>query len=360
MNWRLSSVTTATIFTALFIGAIVSVRPLHIGTDTQTYIGLFHQINSGLETHSEPGFVALVSFFGLTGSSGYILLFGFLAAFTYFSMVRVVVTHAPRHKSASIFFASSALVLLSSWYITFSTNALRQGFALSLYYFGLFTILKGNRFGYIAVFSSVLFHFSSALLLFIPFILKIEYSRAYILLLASAILYGLGGSEFLVKQFSDLSGLPIYEFVASYTLLKGESVGLYHGFDLRFVAYTLFWPLLLLVVANLVARSASSLRAPSALKCLSERPAGAGRRQRRRPCSSSSFDPFVRSRPPRPACHSTPCRPCVGANLHRSRARPVRGHRRPTPRPFRTGRRRRLVGRASSTVARNARRSTGP
>ena len=251
MNWRLSNVTMATIFTALFIGAIVSVRPLHIGIDTQTYIGLFHQINSGLETNSEPGFVALVSFFGLTGSSGYVLLFGFLAAFTYFSMVRVVVAHAPRHKSASIFFASSALVLLSSWYITFATNALRQGFALSLYYFGLFSILRGNRFGYLPMFSSVLFHYSSALLLFIPLILKVEYSRAYILLLASAILYGLGGSEFLVKQFSNLSGLPIYEFITSYTLLKGESVGLYHGFDLRFVTYTLFWPLLLLVIGKL-------------------------------------------------------------------------------------------------------------
>ena len=66
-------------------------------------------------------------------------------------------------------------------------------------------------------------------------------------------------NELFIEWISMKFNLPIYKLVKFYAVERGEQPGdgLYYGFDLKFFIYTIFWPLLLLILSKWKSQSKS-------------------------------------------------------------------------------------------------------
>jgi len=71
-----------------------------------------------------------------------------------------------------------------------------------------------------------------------------------------------GVNELVVKIISERLNLPIYQYVKYFSLEKGsenQGGGLYVGFNMSFFIYTLFWPVLLLIIQKFKSRFKNKL-----------------------------------------------------------------------------------------------------
>lgn len=232
-------------------------RFVDIGRDTEQYISKFDKYSSIEYVFDgfEIGFSLLMHLFSKYTSSVEFFFFfiSFLITSVYLFVFNRIFVGNFNKKSfgfgGMIFFFS--LLLMSSWYITMTTNGLRQGIALVFLYYGLVDLFYDNKKFKFLIFYilSISFHYS--VLAVGPFLLlkyiRFRYTFALWFLIALGYVYGL--NEIIIRFISEKFNLPIYNFIKYYSLERGvTSGGLYNGFSTNFFIYTVFWPIILLII----------------------------------------------------------------------------------------------------------------
>ncbi len=235
---------------------------MHVGKDTEAYQNHFNNssIAQGIYDRFEIGFALLMQFFSKSN----------LSVELFFTVVALIVTLTYTHSFKKIYskcFSGTSpntrvllvyfsLLLISSWYYSATTNGLRQGVSLVFLYWAsveLFYFKKKLKFiGLLG--GAIAFHYSAILVA--PFLLLCSIRFKYVFTVWALLAYGYmtGLNEIVVKSISKLINVPIYEYIKFYSLEKGleeRGGGLYEGFILSFFLYTVFWPLVLLLVVKI-------------------------------------------------------------------------------------------------------------
>mgnify|MGYP003706732033 CR=1 FL=1 len=233
-----------------------------VGADASRYIKIFFQFHD-VDIYwfidriknlnlNEIGFLIFVKLSSEIYLDSFFFFFTVSLSITfliYFSYKSLVVSNNIHH---DLFFIS--VLLLSSWYITETTNGIKQGLALSILYFGLCKQLVNsnyNRF-IILFFTSCLFHIS--IILILPFLLIIRFRLKYVYIFwfISLFFYIIGLNELIVKTFSEYFDIKVYTIIKEYGLK--ENPGNWVGLQWEFVLYTFVYGLLpiILKILNLI------------------------------------------------------------------------------------------------------------
>lgn len=232
---------------SIVIAILISIRPYHVGADTKVYAGLYAMIVQGTDVFTEIGVRNLIWLIGRIFPNEPTVFF-FIVAFSICSAMLFACKKVLQGRDElKYFFISASLILFSSWFFTFSTNALQQGLALSIFYFAWFGgIKKLKAFGLIIMLGYFI-HSSAYLLLPIPLLIQISGFKLLSIAILSIVGYWSGINELIIKSVSEMAAIPLYEFVKNYTLRSNGGVGQYVGFNWKFVAYTIIWPVLIFI-----------------------------------------------------------------------------------------------------------------
>ena len=230
------------IFSLIFIlpvSLLVSIREL--GTDTENYKYSFYLFKEYSYISNEPG----IYFFAWLS----LLLGGDIELYFWFLFVSLIVfiniSYYKAFKSlfnleelCFFYFAFLGMYFFSTWFQVVSLSVLRHGLALLILYYSLFLLIKGEVLRFFIFFVLSLF-FHVSIILILPFILllKLSEKKFYIVFFSLAIFYPLGVNEYFISTFSNLTGVPIYELISSYSK---EDVR-YFGFNYLYYSYTIFW-----------------------------------------------------------------------------------------------------------------------
>lgn len=225
---------------SVFISYIVANRDISVGIDTLNYLENFDKISRcGCFDFSyfEPGFqfVTYISSVISNDSFYYFWLLSLFLNLLFFSFYYTVVFSNRENESNSLllFIFFTIFLMSSNFYLTANVNAIRQGIAAPFLFFAAFYFIRYKYF-YFLLFAivSLSFHYSS--ILFIVFIIAISWiKRPVLVFFILCISYAFGISEFLVKFFSKILGIPIYDLIKNYS-----DSGLYEGFNIIFFGYT--------------------------------------------------------------------------------------------------------------------------
>jgi len=258
------------ILLSVLISIFTGVRSTGVGTDTEAYITYFYQssIADGFYNRHEIGFSLLMQLFAKTISS--VEVFFSFVAFTitlaYLHTFRKVYSKCffDKFPSTSVMTIFFSLLLFSSWYITSTTNGLRQGLSLVFLYWAIVELFYSSKiikfiFLYVVAIS---FHYSALLIFPFLFLHYLRFGHVFFIWVMVALGYIAGLNELAVKILSEILNLPVYAYVKYYSLEKGSENlggGLYEGFIISFFLYTLFWPVLLLFVLKIKSSFKSKL-----------------------------------------------------------------------------------------------------
>lgn len=228
----------------LTISALVSFWDYSIGADTLNYVE--HYILNGSFMGFEPSFRYLIKFFNLITLDP-TLFFGFICflitIFYYKTYEELKIDHKVYY--TLILFS---LLLFSSWYINAITNALRQGIALAILYYALVRyFLNKEYFKFIIfLFLSISFHYS--IILVVPFFILyhlLSFNKLLFLWFIVGVFYIFGINEIIFYNLMNIFGQnEIYLKIKNYT----EHFEMYKGFNWEFFIYTIFFPLVSLLI----------------------------------------------------------------------------------------------------------------
>lgn len=248
-------ITILTILLSIFIGF----RSVNVGKDTEAYQSHFNNatIVEGIYDRFELGFALFMQLFAKSGLSVE-LFFTFTALIITFVYTHVFITvyskcFANLRPNSSEFLIYFSLMLISSWYYAATTNGLRHGMSLVFVYWSCLELFYYNKKLKFIVLLSIAISFHFTALFVAPFLLfySIRFIYVFIIWFFLACGFILGLNEFAVKFLSNSLNLPLYELIKYYSLEKGleeKGGGLWAGFILSFFIYTIFWPLLLLIL----------------------------------------------------------------------------------------------------------------
>lgn len=239
----------------LIISIVIGLRDKTIGTDTVSYVWHFYEAVGGIGIYNrfEPGFDLLMEFVGFIGGGVEFFLFlvAFIITIFYFLLsLKVIRELDERGVVLPYVFLSFALILFSSWYVTATTNGLRQGLSLVFVYYSLYYVFFQKSFIKFSAFYiiAISFHYSSLVVLPFLVISFFSYRFTWLIWALSAIFYVFGINEILIQFSSAFTGLGAYEMIKFYTVGEdGVGSGLYEGFHWSFFLYTIFWPLFVLL-----------------------------------------------------------------------------------------------------------------
>jgi hypothetical protein len=231
------------------VSLFVAFRKDSVGTDSATYAASFIDASQedGIGSpRFEIGFRLFMELVGILTSSP-IVFFFFIALLIsmllYSSYKSVSIGNRIHH---DIFFVS--FLLLSGWYITEMTNGIRQGMALSILYWAIFTQLRvSNYIKFLLLFLlSVSFHFS--VLLVLPFLILIKLSLkslSYIWFL-TLFFYILGFNELIIATLSQELNVEIYDMIKYYSVSDVTELdsARWVGLQWNFLIYTVFFGIL--------------------------------------------------------------------------------------------------------------------
>lgn len=245
------------VFMGVLISIFIGTRAIDVGSDTESYIRHFNNssLNSGIYDRFEIGFSLLMQLFSKSVANVEVF-FTFLAmviTLTYIKIFKITYSNCflDRNPSTKVFMVFLSLLLFSSWYVTATTNGLRQGLSLVFVYWALTELFYSFKKLNFFILSSIAmsFHFSAILVLPLFFIHYIRFKYVFFIWALIGGGYVLGLNEMIVKLVSEALALPVYDYVKYYTLdddSKHLGGGLYNGFDVFFFLYTVFWPMLFL------------------------------------------------------------------------------------------------------------------
>lgn len=231
------------------LSLVVGNRDLNVGADSFNYAGFFYGfISNGSVGRFEPGIQFLAIFASFFSSkhqfffSLIYLIISFLLAGSFYNLYILDRTRSEQFLSLLVFIG---ILFFSSWYFTSVANGLRQGVSLGFLYFSISFYMRDKKAASVFLYVlSVFFHISSFMLM--PFIiLFIWLNREKVIFIIFSILalcYPSGVNELIVKFFSDLVGLSIYNDIKFYAQIDSlDGAVLWSGFQLNLFLYTVFW-----------------------------------------------------------------------------------------------------------------------
>jgi hypothetical protein len=223
------------------------------GTDTTNYI---YNLNSTVDCdcivgqyNYEIGFQALTYILSLPNLGNDFYLTGLCLALFFIANVAVkkagyflgyLGSERVRFEYLAFFF-----LLTSPFFVSVSINVLRQGLA-AFFVFSAFLCFAQRQWVKGTVFSlfATSMHYSAMLSVILVPILFLRVRTVLVIAVLLSISYASGISEYLVRLFSDLTGLPIYTFVSNF----GEGMEYRSGVRLDFLFFSWFWILFVSVV----------------------------------------------------------------------------------------------------------------
>ena len=264
---------------SLVVSVLIGVRSHDVGSDTIMYIEHFDK--SGLETNQldrfEPGFELLMLLINKLGGNAdfFFFLIAFIITLTYLIFFKNICLQSKKNHFVNLsdFSIIFTCLLFSNWYLTLTTNGIRQGVSIVLLYMALYyLVFLKKRWVFLTLFLfSISFHYSSLIVLPFIFLLRFNLKSIFILWLLFGVFYIFDINEHLIFMLSDGLNLPLYEFIKLYSLEKGQlpGTGLYEGFNSLFFAYTIFWPILLFIIIKSFPLKSLNHHSESVLKVVS-------------------------------------------------------------------------------------------
>jgi hypothetical protein len=262
MNMSSSKTFRFLILLSALVSIFIGFRFLDVGKDTEQYVLHFNNPSDKFEV----GFRFLIHFFSKYISS--VELFFSFIAFIITAMYLLFFKRIYQRNFSQESFTFDrmmlffSLLLLSSWYITMTTNGLRQGVALVFLYYSLFELFYNNRkFKFLIVYLIAL-SFHNSVIIIAPFLLfkYLRFRLVFIFWILTACGYAFGVNELIIKLISEKYNLPVYSFIKLYSLERGVTEGgIYNGFSVNFFIYTIFWPFLLIFILKIKSRLKSSI-----------------------------------------------------------------------------------------------------
>lgn len=227
----------------------VANRPFDMEGDIAVYVNFFNDLNSGLENPFEtfePGFIALVRFFGYLGldcrNLFYLITFMFL--WSYYLLSKAVFGRQSVW-SLLVF----GLLLFYPFFFSLTANIIRQGFSLCFINLALLFAAKGYRYrGGIFSIVATLFHKSSIVYFsFFLFRKRISHVSVY----AALGLWGVVSVASYLKLF-ELLVVMLFDFLSGYGLVVNysnvEKIDYVTGFRWDFWAFSSFAVFLLVAI----------------------------------------------------------------------------------------------------------------
>ncbi|UWF47682.1 EpsG family protein [Pseudomonas sp. N3-W] len=157
------------VFTTIVIVSFdISSRPFDMEGDTAVYINFYNDMSLGLDNPFqtfEPGFIAVVKFFGALGLdySYFFYFITFIFLWSYYFLIKAVFG---RGSSWSLFVFG--VIIFYPFFFSLTANIIRQGFAMCLINFALISSVRGNWWrGGIFTMMAALLHKSS--IVYFPF-----------------------------------------------------------------------------------------------------------------------------------------------------------------------------------------------
>lgn len=246
MNIKSLEINIISLIIILLTSILVAYRDYSIGTDTLMYASIYLN-NANFEGH-EIGFRFLVKFFNLFTNEP-TFFFGFvcfLITFFYFLVFKNLTYIKSNNLIFLLLFFS--LIFISSWYFSNITNGLRQGISLSIIYYALLRYFIFKKYFYFFIFYLIglMFHYTSIFIL--PFLVIYHFISFRIFLYLWGVLslfFILGVNEIIFHNILSVMGYEkIYNLIKEYGLPEYN----YYGFHWNFFIYTIFFPIISLLI----------------------------------------------------------------------------------------------------------------
>lgn len=254
------------IILGIIVSALIGLRSSDVGRDTVSYISYFSDsVVYGVIDKFEFGFSYLLYFISNTINSVdfffFIIALIITSCYIIFFYKLYLKLFKPHRSSVGRYIIFFTILLFSSWYYTLTTNGIRQGVSIAFIYLALYYLFyeqKKVKFIIISLLA-ISFHLSAIVILPIFLFYKTRFRLVFIAWVLSGIGYFTSTNELFIEWISIKFNLPIYQLVKFYAVERGEQPGdgLYYGFDLKFFIYTIFWPLLLLILSKWKSQSKS-------------------------------------------------------------------------------------------------------
>jgi len=230
-------------FFVILLGVLNALRPLSVGTDSSNYVN-YYLFNYNVSMKIEPAFFYLTKLLNYCSFSYEWLFFICYLMTMSFSLLFVCMGVEPlnRTKTSITILAAAGFFYLSSWFLTSTTNGLRQGVAVPLVWLAFFFFWEKKYIkSFVFLVLSVSFHYSAILTAPFIFIVRMKNNRVIWLVIVISIGYVLGVNEKLVMFVS--GGFNLVFDYDLYLNIKtfGVDSGNWIGFQPGFFIYTLFW-----------------------------------------------------------------------------------------------------------------------
>lgn len=227
----------------LFLSYLVAFREFSIGKDSAQYAMVFYREASNIVINwgrFEPGFLLLMHCSSLILESHeffFFIVFSIVFSFNYLAFANLLkLTDLCYKDKFLLLFLFLSFSLLSSWFYSAITNGLRQGIALSIFYYSVSLVsINKNKKGLIFYLLAVSFHYSAFLLAPILMYKKFNTKFLFFSFSFSALIYAVDGFKVL------FSYLPSSISSTVFTLIQDVGGDRWVGFQLSFVIYTIFF-----------------------------------------------------------------------------------------------------------------------
>ncbi|MFY0992445.1 EpsG family protein [Halomonas sp. C05BenzN] len=243
----------AILLISIVVSSFVANRPLHVGTDTYSYVNVFNSLNYGHLTRiSEPLFVGIALAVGSLTENYKFFLFVcamILLLFSLYANHRLIdrVVMDP-YRGRYITYLAFGLLLYSPFYFNMHVNILRHGMAVPFLLLGYIMVMEKRYLAATALlFASLGFHQSSLINVLLAPLLVFNVRFLVLLFLALSAIYLTSLSGIVLGPvFSILNLTPSFESISEY----GASTSYYRsGVRFDFWLFTTFFVGMSLVAA---------------------------------------------------------------------------------------------------------------
>lgn len=230
------------------ISFVVGSRNVEIGADTIVYYKYFYFDDKPFKYGYEPIFVIINKLFNFFNID-----FSYYLAFIYIVFTTFLLAATKNFLDFLEFFGEkkywyiyiTVFLFISSWYLTFSFNGIRNGLALSFFYFSL-SLFFGKKYFLAFVFYIISCFTHYSIFLFFPFfvIFFISFEIVTFIWIFVFFLYPFGVNELLFDLIYNHTGISVFNYFKNYASSYDVP---WHGFVWKFYLYTLFYFLLIFI-----------------------------------------------------------------------------------------------------------------